>query len=299
MIVPRETFSRVQVEACPVCSNTTNELYILTCDYSSSKEDFQIVKCLSCGFRFTSPIPAEEHLGQYYQFADYISHTNRSGGLMGFVYRRVRSIALKQKVRLIQRYAKAGPLLDIGCGTGFFSAAAAQAGYQVTALEPDEGARKYAIEHNKVNALPAHELARLTGPFNVITLWHVLEHMYHLKRDAAAMAALVAQQGALVIAVPNCDSFDAQHYKQYWAGYDVPRHLYHFVQRDLEALFAPHGLKLKQIAPMKFDAYYVSMLSQQHMGKGKLKGLLTGWRSNRQARAGKSPWSSQIYIFTR
>lgn len=299
MNVPRETFSRVNVTACPVCSGTGSKPYIQTIDYSCSKEPFNIVQCSACGFRYTNPIPPENELGRYYQFADYISHTNRSGGIMGFVYRRVRSVALKQKLRLLARFSKGRKLLDIGCGTGFFAAAAKKAGYEVTGLEPDDNARTYARQQNGINALPASELSDLKPGFDVITLWHVLEHVYHLQRDIAAMTKLLSPQGVLVIAVPNCDSFDAQYYKQYWAGYDVPRHLYHFVQQDLETLLTPHGFKLTHVAPMPFDAYYVSMLSQQHMGKGKRKGLLIGRRSNRSARAKNSPWSSQIYVFTR
>ena len=147
--------------------------------------------------------------------------------------------------------------------------------------------------------MPADELARLKRPYDVITLWHVLEHVYHLQRDAKAIAGLLGAHGVLVIAVPNCASLDSQEFKQHWAGYDVPRHLYHFTQPDLVKLLAPLGLKLTYVAPMQFDAYYVSMLSRQHMGKGKLGGIMAGWRSNRSARAKRTPWSSQIYVFTR
>jgi SAM-dependent methyltransferase len=299
MNVPRETFGLTEIKHCPICNASQFEPYLTTKDFSTSQETFNIVKCTVCGFKFTNPIPAEDQIGKYYQFDDYISHTNKSGGLMGIAYRRVRARALKQKLKLIKEHVSNGNLLDIGCGTGFFAAAAKLAGYNVTGLEPDESARKFAISNNAVNALPAEELSSIKTKFDVITMWHVLEHVYHLNRDVEVISGLLAPNGVLIVAVPNCLSADAQHYKEHWAGYDVPRHLYHFTQPDLEKLFTPLGLTLAKVVPMKFDAYYVSMLSQKHLGKSKLSGLLKGVSSNRQARKGTSPWSSQIYIFTR
>lgn len=294
MSVPRETLS-----TCPVCGHEQAQVFLQVTDHSASKERFDIVRCSGCGFRFTNPRPTEKEIGSYYKFADYISHTNKSGGLMGWVYRRVRARALKKKVALVKKWSRGNTLLDIGCGTGFFAAEATRSGFEVTGIEPDPDARQFAIEKNGINAISAEKMASINGPYAVISLWHVLEHLYHLKRDTEQINRLLASEGVLVVAVPNCDSADAKYYQEFWAGYDVPRHLYHFVEADLVKLFEPFGLKLQKVLPMPYDAYYVSMLSRQHQGKGKWGGLWQGWKSNRSARSGKTPWSSQIYIFTR
>ena len=112
------------------------------------------------------------------------------------------------------------------------------------------------------------------------------------------VADLLAPAGKLFIAVPNYTSADAAVYKEYWAAYDVPRHLYHFSPQSMENLLAQHGLKLVSIKPMWFDSFYVSMLSEQYKnGKGNiLKAVLNGFRSNIKAWGDTRKCSSVIYV---
>lgn len=287
----------LKLESCPVC-DSRNHSHFLTCtDHTVSKEKFDIVRCADCGFKFTNPIPPIEKLGDYYKSNDYVSHSSSKKGLINFIYNQVRKTTLKQKVKLVNRLSKGKKLLDFGCGTGHFLSAAKRSGFEVLGIEPDNQARTFAIEKNNITALSRNEFLGLNSTFNIITLWHVLEHLPELNEDIARFKHLLDKDGVLLIAVPNPDSCDANYYKEFWAGYDVPRHLYHFSPNVLERLMSKHGFELQETLPMKYDAYYVAMLSEKSQGKSALKGFLNGFRSNKRAKKNPNTWSSQIYIF--
>jgi hypothetical protein len=97
---------------------------------------------------------------------------------------------------------------------------------------------------------------------------------------------------------PNCTSLDAKIYKEEWAAYDVPRHLYHFTPKDIDALFLKHDLKVFRVLPMVFDSFYVSMLSEKiKTGKTNiLRSTWNGFRSNMSAIKTGKTYSSQIYL---
>jgi 2-polyprenyl-3-methyl-5-hydroxy-6-metoxy-1,4-benzoquinol methylase len=287
-----------KINACPICKGTSFSHFLTCKDHTVSKEDFDIVKCDACGFLFTNPIPDLNRLGEYYKAEAYVSHTSSSKGLINFLYQKVRKRTLKQKVALVKSWSKGNRLLDFGCGTGHFLGQARAAGFEVTGIEPDADARKLALELNQVIAKTREEMSTISDRFDMITLWHVLEHLPELNEDIDRILSLLKVDGTLLIAVPNPSSGDALRYGANWAGYDVPRHLYHFSPEAIRDLMARHGLKLCATLPMKYDAYYVSMLSEKSMGGGVLKGFLNGFRSNRKARAGGT-WSSQIYLFQR
>lgn len=207
----------------------------------------------------------------------------------------VRSYTLKKKIALLQELTSGKDLLDIGAGTGHFLAKAKESGFNVLGLEPDEDARRVALSENGIELKDLNVLHHLNQKFNAITMWHVLEHVYNLQEDLDKISSLVIQNGVLIIAVPNYTSFDAQYYKEYWAAYDVPRHLYHFSPKSIIPLVESKGLKFEKMLPMKFDSYYVSMLSEKYKGGSLLKAMRIGFLSNSKATEGKS--SSQIYIF--
>lgn len=280
---------------CPVCGSG-NFLPFLSCkDHTVSQEIFNIVECSGCSFRFTNPIPDPEKLGDYYKAEAYVSHTSSGKGLINFLYLQVRKFTLKQKVKWIKSRTTGKDILDFGCGTGHFSAAIKSAGFNVTGIEPDQDARQFAIEKNQVNALDKNEFYSLNKQYDAITLWHVLEHLPEMNKDIEYLGKWLKQDGTLFIAVPNCNSFDARLYKEFWAGYDVPRHLYHFTEPVIKQLFLKHGLKLAEVLPQKFDAYYVSMLSEKHKKGNLLRGWWNGLRSNRKA--SNYGYSSQVYVF--
>ena len=285
------------LNACPSCGNNTFSNHLTVQDFGYSKLDFTLVKCNQCDLVFTNPRPIESENGNYYKSADYISHTNSTKGIIGFLYKRIRGINLKRKVKLLKQQGSGKDVLDIGCGIGFFPKAANQNGFHAIGVEPDPEALKFAIENNKIEAYSLEKLDSFNTQFDTVTMWHVLEHVYHLKDQLAKIKKLIKPQGLFIIAVPNYKSFDGQYYRSNWAGYDVPRHLYHFEEKTIQSLLDQFGFELKEVKPMKFDAYYVSMLSEKQKGGPVFKAFFKGLKSNKNANANISPYSSQIYVF--
>lgn len=292
-----EQLKLISIPSCPSCGHSSSSPHLTCKDFTFSQKEFSLVKCDACALVFTNPRPVEEENHLYYKAADYISHTNSTKGLIGFLYKQVRKVNLKRKVEVLKKHKSGKNILDIGCGTGFFPKAAEAAGYISTGLEPDPDALKFACEQNKVKAYPLEKLADLGPEFHTVTMWHVLEHVYHLKPQLGQINRVILPGGLLVIALPNYKSFDGQYYGPFWAGYDVPRHLYHFEEPTIKSLVEPFGFKLTDVIPMKFDAYYVAMLSEKYKGGSTLKGIRTGRKSNRSAARKNTPYSSQIYVF--
>lgn len=286
------------INACPVCEHAEFESFIDLKDWMITKEEFTIVKCSSCGFHFTNPIPAESIIGNYYKSEEYVSHSSSNKGIINRVYSIVRNYTLKQKVKLLSNYTKGNSLLDIGAGTGHFLNLAQTQGYEIQGLEPDEDARSFANQQFNLSLEKLDTLTSISSDSkDLITMWHVLEHVYHLKRDLSEIVRVLKTGGYLFIAVPNMDSWDAKFYKSYWAAYDVPRHLYHFQENTIKKLIETFGLVHRDTMPMKFDSYYVSMLSEKYKGGSMLKGILNGFISN--AKSMKGGYSSQIYVFVK
>lgn len=286
---------------CPICSESALKAFLDCQDFTVSRETFQVVQCESCGFRFTNPRPGEDEVGKYYQAEEYISHSDTNKGLINKLYLMVRSYTIGKKVGLINRLTEGQKsasknLLDIGCGTAEFLHASKVNGWNVMGIEPSEIARKNAEQKYAIRPLPQEKLFEVSEQFNAITLWHVLEHVHQIDRTIEHVKKLLIDDGILIIAVPNCNSWDAVKYGKYWAAWDVPRHLYHFTKMDIEGLFNRHGFRLSEVLPMKFDSYYVSLLSEKYKtGRSNLlAGFINGIRSNLAAK--KLGFSSQIYI---
>lgn len=286
---------------CPVCKTNQFKHFINAVDYTVSKETFSIVQCQSCGFKFTNPRPENERLGLYYKSEDYISHSNTSKGIISKLYKLVRNYTLKSKLKLVSDTSEKGNLLDYGCGTGMFLSVAKSSTWNCFGIEPDNGARDFAIKENGISVYEDIRSAEdhLKGvSFNCITLWHVLEHVTDLDNTLSWFYHKLNKNGTLIIAVPNDNSYDAKHYKEYWAAYDVPRHLYHFNEKQMVQILNSHGFKHIKSLPMKFDSFYVSMLSEKYK-TGSIKYLnafINGLKSNLKADKA-SEYSSVIYVF--
>ncbi|HET6225302.1 MAG TPA: class I SAM-dependent methyltransferase [Bacteroidia bacterium] len=289
----------LQLNECPICNSNQFEPFLECKDYTVSRETFQIVSCLTCQFKFTNPIPDLDKLGSYYKSEEYVSHSNSNKGFINSVYQFVRKYTLLKKLKLISKFNKTGNILDIGCGTGEFLNICKQAKWNVMGIEPDEGARKMASDNFSLHVKPEAELKNLPDQsFDIITMWHVLEHVPKLKDRVQELKRLLKPKGVIIIAVPNCSSLDAKKYKQYWAAYDVPRHLYHFTPGDLNALTKQFDLTVFNTLPMVFDSFYVSMLSEKYK-KGKLNlicSMWNGFQSNLNAAKTGKNYSSQIYL---
>ena len=288
-----------QLKQCPVCQSQTFEVYLTVRDYTVSQEQFKIVTCKKCGFRFTNPRPDSEAIGEYYKAESYISHTNTSKGLISKIYQEVRKFTLKGKLNLINRLSpQKGKLLDVGCGTGMFLNVARENGWKVNGIEPDAGARAIAEKTNQIKISNEILSSFQQETFEVISLWHVLEHIHQLNETIEWLKARLSKDGSLIIAVPNHESKDAKIYQEQWAAYDVPRHLYHFSQNSIKELFAKHGFVLKETLAMKFDSFYVSMLSTKYQS-GKInyiKAFADGLKSNYSASKENQNYSSLIYV---
>ena len=287
------------VNKCPICGNNTFKPFLVCEDHLVSNQNFTIQQCQKCGFRLTNPRPGADSISSYYKSEQYVSHNDESSGLVNIVYRLVRNYTLRSKLNLINEVNKGtGRILDIGCGTGAFLESCRVGEWHVTGMEPDADARLIATKKLQADIKPGiNELAG-EEPFDVITLWHVLEHIPNLNETIPKLNKLLADGGTLLIAVPNSDSYDAQYFKQYWAAYDVPRHLHHFTPSSIELLFKEHDFFLADTKPMMFDAFYIAMLSTRYKtGKADyLKSVRIGLRSNKESKR-TGNFSSLIYLF--
>jgi 2-polyprenyl-3-methyl-5-hydroxy-6-metoxy-1,4-benzoquinol methylase len=290
----------ITINNCPVCNSTNHHPFLACKDYTVSKEIFQLVQCSSCNFVFTNPRPDNSNLGKYYASKDYISHSNTKKGIVSKLYHLVRNYTLKKKIDLVSGYVSRGTLLDYGCGTGMFLNTGKTNGWNTLGIEPDSGARQIASEMG-LDVFEDKEKLAVSNPnlnCQVITLWHVLEHVTDLKETLAFFKRILDPKGALLIAVPNYKSYDAQRYQEFWAAYDVPRHLYHFSDSTIKLLLENNGFKLTEMHPMKFDSFYVSMLSEKYQFGiiNYFKAFLSGLKSNLKAK-GAGDYSSVIYVF--
>ncbi len=287
--------------SCPVCFSEAIYPALSAKDYTVSGEVFEIWHCEDCTARFTQQIPSADNIGPYYQSAAYVSHSDTNKGFINRLYHLVRNYTLKSKRNFLQKLTgkSKASLLDIGAGTGAFADTMHKAGWNTIALEPDENARTIALKNYGIELLPTENLFQLTNSsFDAITLWHVLEHIHLLQGYMQEFQRILKKDGVLVIAVPNYTSYDASVYKECWAAYDVPRHLYHFSPKSIEILAQKHGFSLQSIKPMWFDSFYVSMLSEQYRnGSANLIGALwNGCISNSKALLNNKKGSSVIYV---
>ncbi len=286
---------------CPWCESEKAQINLWLKDEFLTKEDFHICECLNCGLLYTMPRPDKEKIGAYYKSEAYYSHQENKKGFIPKVYERVKSINLKHKYRLATSGMQPGKLLDIGCGVGDFLHTAETHGWECIGVEPSEDAKAIAQKRMKGMIITSEELESFSdGAFDVITMWHVLEHVDDLKWQVAQLQRLVKPSGRVVIAVPNYKSYDGQYYKEHWAAYDVPRHLNHFNRITLSKIFKTSGLELVKMDKLKWDAYYISYLSEQyrHHSLPLVRGLYRGFISNCKARR-SGEWSSLVYVFER
>ena len=243
----------------------------------------------------TSPKPTQEKLPSYYQSKDYISHTDGKRSLFEKFYQLVKGVTLWRKQNLLKTYLPTkGSILDIGTGTGDFPAYSNKKGWKAQGIEPHGQARELAINKEVETAASLEEIS---DKFDVITMWHVLEHVYDLEEQIQWLKKHLNKDGFLFVAVPNFESYDAEYYKEFWAAYDVPRHLYHFSQKAIKTLFQEVDLEIVGTHPMKFDSYYVSLLSEKYkLGRMNfINAFINGWKSNISAhRTGQ--YSSLIYV---
>lgn len=286
-------------DTCPACSGVKSIERIVVPDYRVTRHDFSIHACLSCGLNYTKSIPAENQIGEFYKSDTYDSHRLDNSSVISRIYRLVRLINIRKKVSWIRRYCSQGVVIDYGCGLGHFVKALNENGYDSRGFEIDGDVRDLSKSELNLTTYPLDaflDMSRET--VDVITMWHVLEHVFHLNADFSQIVDRLKTGGHIFIAVPNYKSWDAQHYGKYWEAYDVPRHLYHFDKETLVSFVERFGLKHIETIPMKFDAYYVSMRSEKNKPKGSLiRGVWNGFVSNIKGRT--CGYSSHVFVFSK
>lgn len=291
-----------RLSKCPLCKSGRFLNYAEITDHAVSKENFILCKCSDCQLLFTNPRPSQSDIGPYYNFPEYYSHEDKAKNLTQWIYQNVRNYNISKKVAFIQKFKKKGKLLDYGCGTGEFLKAAKKEGWKITGIEPNEKARIQANLKLKNKVKGTIEEIKKDSSYDIITLFHVLEHVHDLRKTSKRIISNLKSGGYLIIAVPNYESWDGKKYGKYWAGWDVPRHLYHFNSDAIESFKNEFGLELATTTPMKFDSFYVSLLSEGYLDKDSSlikkywRALSTGLKSNRSANS-PGEFSSNIFVF--
>jgi 2-polyprenyl-3-methyl-5-hydroxy-6-metoxy-1,4-benzoquinol methylase len=275
---------------------STKKHFLTVKDYSVSQETFDLYLDEKLDMLITHPQPSLIDLGKYYESEDYISHTDNKRSLFETLYHFRNTIALKRKLNLLNSLqSQKGRLLDIGAGTGDFLSMAKKDGWQTIGVEPSDRART--IAKNKGVSFVEHTSELESHSFDVISMWHVLEHVPDLEAQIKELKRLLKPTGTLIIAVPNFKSFDATHYGKFWAAYDVPIHFWHFSKKAIKMVFEKEAMQLEKVLPMKFDSFYVSLLSEKYK-TGKMnfiKAFFIGLQSNWKAKS-KFEYSSHIYL---
>lgn len=286
---------------CPFCNEQNLKFAFFLKDHSVSKETFGISDCENCGLRFTVQAPDSQNIGKYYQSEDYISHSNTKKGFINSLYHFARNFMIQQKINWIKSFSNYKSILDIGCGTGHFLNALKQNGYKVKGVEVDEGARNFAIQNFGLSVVSPE--VYLNEPsiekYGIITLWHVLEHIHNPKEFISKIMSSLEDDGVLLVAVPNYQSTDAQFYHDYWAAYDVPRHLWHFSPSFLIKWMDENGFNLIKMKSLILDPFYVSLLSEKYKNQGRsnvIAGFLIGAYSSIISWINPSKSSSLVYV---
>ncbi len=285
------------INKCLLCGNEQLNPQSEIRDFFGDQEVFQLISCNQCNTLYTSPRPDEKSIITYYKSNSYISHGDKINPIFDNIYKSIQQLNFKYKHNILKKYTLTRNHLDFGCGSGSFLQYLKDKSWNVTGIEPDQQARqqnqKLVIQASLDNISPKDQ-------FSSITLFHVLEHIHQLETTLKSLVNHLDKNGVLVLALPNFLSLDAKHYQEYWAGYDVPRHLYHFSQKSIHQLAKTFGLNIVATHPMKFDSYYVSLLSEQYKTgkKNYIRAFLNGYRSNRKAKK-SGEYSSLIYVLSK
>lgn len=288
-------------EFCPLCGSKAFYRYLNTTDFFLSGKEFGLEKCNDCGLVFTNPIIEEAYIGNYYDSDQYFSHPNQKRSPLKLLYDLIKKHNIKSKFKQINRYKQSGTLLDIGCGSGDFIKYGKDNGWEVSGIEPNEKARDFAAGLTGEKILKPEQADELPlAHFDVITMWHVLEHVEDLDKQLNLINRLASRFAVLFIALPNYRAYDAIKYGKYWAAWDVPRHLYHFDKNTIQQLFLKYNFELKVTYPMIWDAFYVSLLSEKYMKRSfpMIRAVVTGMKSNQRAK-NENNYSSLVYCFER
>ena len=282
---------------CPLCKSELKTIFT-TKDYLVSGEKFDIVECSNCRLRMTNPFPDKEKIGNYYESDAYISHAEESKGIFNSIYNMVRSYMLGRKRKIVENSSgiKQGSLLDIGCGAGHFLSSLKENGWDVKGVDASQKARELVKSQFDIDVITPENWFNSDETYDIITCWHSLEHVYDPWVYLEKIKTQLSVDGVLIVASPNYESTDGNKYGADWAAYDTPRHLYHFTPTSMEKIMFNNEFLINEIQRMAFDAFYVSILSSQHMEKSMISGIWNGFVSWLSCWVNKEKCSSLIYV---
>lgn len=294
--------NRHTIKACPICGKKRFNHFAECKDWVISEEIYSLLKCEDCGMIFTQDAPTEEDLPKYDKIKQKLAHGDAPRGLLNNLYYYARQIMLTRKAKLVERLScvRNGTLLNFGAKTGFFSNRMIRRGWRVTSVERHHEERLFSLEFFHHRMLDIKELdSQQSGFFDVITLWHVFEHLHSPADFLDKFFDLLKPNGLLFIAVPNCQSFDAGHYGAGWAAYDAPRHLWHFNTDTITRLCHQRGFILMYHQAMPLDSFYVSIMSEKHLRHWFpfIRGFFVGLYGWAQSINKRDRGSSLVYVF--
>ena len=278
------------VVECPLCKSKTTIKRIKTKDFSFSGEFFEIHECNTCLVGFTLPELSKKELEKYYNKEKYHSYQKDNSGF-SLIYKFIQKINSRYKLNILNRLGIKN-LLDYGSGSGEFVRFCNNKGISAFGFEPINKVKSEMVYQN-INKIKDKR-------YDCVTLWHVLEHTKDPLSVLKFVKGVLNEGGWIIVALPNKDSYDNIYYGKTWAGYDVPRHQYHFNPESFKNLISSIGLKTEFTKPLFFDAFYVSVLSEKNSNNlfWFIRGLIIGMWSNIRAFFDKKH-SSIIYIIKR
>jgi 2-polyprenyl-3-methyl-5-hydroxy-6-metoxy-1,4-benzoquinol methylase len=252
---------------CPLCGSPKTRFAFSCPDHLVTGEEFPLHQCNDCQFLYSGRLPSEADAQKYYDSPSYTPHATDRKNLMmrtiGFCRTFIRQPIKRTWVRKWSK-KRMGTLIDIGSGTGEFAVFMQKSGWAVTCIEPNQDARNFCasqgltvFDTDRVPTLPDHS-------FNVVTLWHVLEHVYDIHGTMQTIRRLLQPDGTAFIALPNYSSKEASWYGRMWTGYEMPRHPSHFSPATFAHLASMYDMEIVALRPFVLDAFYLSILSEQH-----------------------------------
>lgn len=257
-----------EIQKCSICGCEENRFYLEVPNRFDLDEKFSLVQCSDCGFVFLNPRPSINEISGYYEAEKYQPHQIKPKTFLDWLYGFIRKWNNRYKRRLIEQFMGVGSLLDYGCGSGEFLVEMQNSGWQACGVEPAQRPKESAREQN---LSVFDKIEQSSGQFNVITLWHVLEHVYEVQKLIKQLKERLQENGILVLALPNLKSYDAQQYGSNWIAYDAPRHVSHFSPADLERLFSRFGFQIIACKTLFIDTWFNALFSWQLEAKAREK----------------------------
>lgn len=229
---------------CSLCGSDEKKLLFKCrdCRYHLANDDFNLVRCQRCGLVYVSPRPTQEELGKFYPGEYY------GDARIGFFGDVISGFLNLQPVHDVRKYKRQGRLLDIGCGTGGFVLEMKKRGFETYGVDISSKACRLAREKGLSNIYQG-TLEKPKFPdnyFDVITLWHVLEHLPYPDSILSEIHRIIKKDGILLLEVPNIESLPFKIFKRYWFHLDIPRHLCHWSRKTVGRLLEKNNFEVLQ-----------------------------------------------------